>query len=200
MRVNVTSRKDLNWGWKSHSEITSRSRLAKVPRTSVLEVWLIDLYLQQARRVDWVLSKPCSKQEATMGLFAGGSSLVFLPFRNPGPQSSWKYLCCRRQALGGQGAGAPDSLGMGMGQALLLISPFPTAHLIAAGSGKWDGMRFPAEAVIWLLANSPTPHLSLHHLPAGAQVSMDISSSWRHTPLSPKTLNQRNLGFHFLGD
>lgn len=39
MRTDVTSRKDLNWGWKRLSEITARSRLAKVPRTSVLEVY-----------------------------------------------------------------------------------------------------------------------------------------------------------------
>lgn len=38
VRVNGTSRVDVNWGWKSHSEIMSRSQLAKLPGTSGLEI------------------------------------------------------------------------------------------------------------------------------------------------------------------
>lgn len=46
VRVNVTSREDLNWGWKSHSEVASPSQLGKLLRTSVLEIGLLDLYLK----------------------------------------------------------------------------------------------------------------------------------------------------------
>lgn len=37
VRVNVTSKEDGNWVWKSHSELVSTPQLAELPRTSVLE-------------------------------------------------------------------------------------------------------------------------------------------------------------------